>query len=95
MGADVKGDAYEGLLEKNAQDTKSGAGLPQLVGQTGRAKSYAERLFEFPEVGPLAPSDARDARVAGFFVRYSASPARLAWDAFVGARSQGNVRCPS
>ncbi len=24
--ADVKGDAYEGLLEKNAQDTKSGAG---------------------------------------------------------------------
>jgi len=26
MNADVKGDAYEGLLEKNAQDTKSGAG---------------------------------------------------------------------
>jgi len=26
MKADVKGDAYEGLLEKNAQDTKSGAG---------------------------------------------------------------------
>jgi type I restriction enzyme M protein len=26
MTADVKGDAYEGLLEKNAQDTKSGAG---------------------------------------------------------------------
>ncbi len=26
MSADVKGDAYEGLLEKNAQDTKSGAG---------------------------------------------------------------------
>jgi type I restriction enzyme M protein len=26
LGADVKGDAYEGLLEKNAQDTKSGAG---------------------------------------------------------------------
>ena len=26
MRADVKGDAYEGLLEKNAQDTKSGAG---------------------------------------------------------------------
>src|SRR6266705_648050 len=26
MGADVKGDAYEGLLEKNAQDMKSGAG---------------------------------------------------------------------
>src|ERR1044072_4729908 len=26
LEADVKGDAYEGLLEKNAQDTKSGAG---------------------------------------------------------------------
>ncbi len=26
VGADVKGDTYEGLLEKNAQDTKSGAG---------------------------------------------------------------------
>ncbi len=26
MSADVRGDAYEGLLEKNAQDTKSGAG---------------------------------------------------------------------
>jgi hypothetical protein len=38
-----------------------GAGLPQLIGQTGRAKSYAERLFEFPEVGPLAPEHARAA----------------------------------
>jgi type I restriction enzyme M protein len=26
LDADVKGDAYEGLLEKNAEDTKSGAG---------------------------------------------------------------------
>jgi type I restriction enzyme M protein len=26
MGADVKGDIYEGLLERNAEDTKSGAG---------------------------------------------------------------------
>lgn len=38
-----------------------GAGLPQLRGQMGRAKSYAERLFEFPEIGPL-PADA--ARIA-------------------------------
>ncbi len=38
-----------------------GAGLPQLVGQAGRAKSYAERLFEYPEIGPLSPSAARDA----------------------------------
>jgi hypothetical protein len=36
-----------------------GAGLPQLRGRTGRAKSYAERLFDFPEIGPLSPDDAR------------------------------------
>lgn len=28
MSADVKGDIYEGLLEKNAVDTKSGASWP-------------------------------------------------------------------
>jgi hypothetical protein len=38
-----------------------GAGLPQLVGLTGDSKSYAERLFEFPEVGPLTDSDAKRA----------------------------------
>ncbi len=36
-----------------------GAGLPQLRGRMGKAKSYAERLFEFPEVGPLTPEAAR------------------------------------
>lgn len=30
-----------------------GAGLPQLRGRMGRAKSYAERLFDFPEIGAL------------------------------------------
>lgn len=38
-----------------------GAGLPQLVGLTGRSKSYAERLFDFPEVGPLNVEDASEA----------------------------------
>lgn len=38
-----------------------GAGLPQLRGRMGRAKSYAERLFDFPEIGPLPPSAARSA----------------------------------
>ena len=33
--------------------TLVGAGLPQIVGRTGRAKSYAERLFDFPEIGAL------------------------------------------
>lgn len=36
-----------------------GAGLPQLRGRMGRAKSYAERLFDFPEIGPLKPEAAR------------------------------------
>jgi hypothetical protein len=36
-----------------------GAGLPQLRGQMGLAKSYAERLFDFPEIGPLNEADAR------------------------------------
>lgn len=30
-----------------------GAGLPQLRGRMGNAKSYAERLFDFPTIGPL------------------------------------------
>lgn len=41
--------------------TMLAAGLPQLLGQMGRAKSYAERLFEFIEVGPLDAEAARDA----------------------------------
>jgi len=36
-----------------------GAGLPQLPGRMGRAKSYAERLFDFPNVGPLPEAAAR------------------------------------
>ncbi|MGH8461201.1 MAG: AAA family ATPase [Stenotrophobium sp.] len=38
-----------------------GAGLPQLPGRMGRAKSYAERLFNYPKVGPLDIVSARDA----------------------------------
>ncbi|HRW61163.1 MAG TPA: hypothetical protein P5340_10985 [Defluviicoccus sp.] len=37
------------------------AGLPQLVGQMGRAKSYAERLFEFAAIDRLDPPAARAA----------------------------------
>lgn len=36
-----------------------GAGLPQLRGHMGNAKSYAERLFDFPMIGPLSPVAAR------------------------------------
>lgn len=52
-------------LHRCAQDqlpvTVVGAGLPQLRGRMGDAKSYAERLFDFPEIGPLSPPDATDA----------------------------------
>ncbi len=36
-----------------------GGGLPQLLGKAGNAKSYAERLFDYPEVGPLRDADAK------------------------------------
>jgi len=38
-----------------------GAGLPQLRGHMGNAKSYAERLFDFPQIGPLPAEAARRA----------------------------------
>lgn len=38
-----------------------GAGLPQLAGLAGDAKSYAERLFDYPDVGALEPDAARRA----------------------------------
>jgi hypothetical protein len=41
-----------------------GAGLPQLAGLVGEAKSYAERLFEFPDVGALEEAAAREAIAA-------------------------------
>jgi hypothetical protein len=54
-------------LHRSAQSTVPvtmiGAGLPSLVGRLGRAKSYAERMFDFPVVGPLSPSAARTAIV--------------------------------
>ena len=41
--------------------TVVGAGLPQLLALAGNAKSYAERLFDFPQIGPL---DAEEAELA-------------------------------
>lgn len=35
-----------------------GAGLPQIHGLAGNSKSYAERLFRFPEIGALDHDDA-------------------------------------
>jgi hypothetical protein len=38
-----------------------GAGLPILPGMAGESKSYAERLFSFPEIGALSQRDAAKA----------------------------------
>jgi predicted transcriptional regulator len=52
-------------LHRTSQRSKPvvlvGAGLPQLCGRMGRAKSYAERMFDYPEVGPLSPEATRQA----------------------------------
>ncbi len=53
--------AVHRVSQKGLPLTVVGAGLPQLVGNAGEAKSYAERLFLFPELGPLGPTDARKA----------------------------------
>ena len=67
--------------------TLVGAGLPQLRGRMGRAKSYAERLFDFPEVGAL-PGDA--ARIAiGKPIREQAADIDAAALAQIVERTQG------
>jgi len=38
-----------------------GAGLPILPGLAGESKSYAERLFSFPDIGPLSGSESAKA----------------------------------
>ncbi len=53
--------ALHRAAQKQLPITMLAAGLPQLLGQMGRAKSYAERLFEFVSVGPLDQAAARDA----------------------------------
>ncbi|TVR78340.1 MAG: ATP-binding protein [Rhodospirillales bacterium] len=53
--------AFHRLSQRQSPVTMIAAGLPQLVGQMGRAKSYAERLFEFAPIDRLDPAAARDA----------------------------------
>ena len=53
--------ALHGCAQKGLPVALVGAGLPQLVGNVGKAKSYAERLFDFPEIGPLPPDAATKA----------------------------------
>ncbi len=53
--------ALHRVAQRRLPVTLVGAGLPQLRGAMGDAKSYAERLFDFPEIGPLSCSDAMTA----------------------------------
>ena len=51
--------ALHGISQRQLPVTMVGAGLPQVRGRMGKAKSYAERLFEFPEIGALSDEHAR------------------------------------
>lgn len=51
--------ALHRLAQRRLPVVLVGAGLPQLRGQMGNAKSYAERLFDFREIGALPPEHAR------------------------------------
>jgi hypothetical protein len=53
--------ALHSASQKQLPITMVAAGLPQLLGQMGRAKSYAERLFEFVSIDRL---DSQAAEVA-------------------------------
>jgi hypothetical protein len=55
--------ALHGVAQAQLPVAMVAAGLPQLLGQMGRAKSYAERLFEFVEVARLDPGAAHNAIV--------------------------------
>ncbi len=56
--------AFHNASQQGLPVTMVAAGLPQLVGRSGRAKSYAERLFEFAEIGKLDRAAATRALVA-------------------------------
>ncbi len=51
--------ALHQMAQRSLPVTLIGAGLPQLRGKMGKAKSYAERLFDFPDIGPLSPEATR------------------------------------
>lgn len=45
--------AFHRIAQKALPVVLFGAGLPQVAALAGDAKSYAERLFDYPEIGPL------------------------------------------
>jgi hypothetical protein len=50
--------ALHRIAQKGLPLVVFGAGLPQVAALAGEAKSYAERLFDFPDVGALDPKAA-------------------------------------
>ncbi|MBS0635609.1 MAG: ATP-binding protein [Verrucomicrobia bacterium] len=50
--------AIHKMAQKRLPLTLIGAGLPNLIGHTGKSKSYSERLFNFYALGPLEKEDA-------------------------------------
>jgi hypothetical protein len=55
--------ALHKTVQRQLPITLVGAGLPQLPRLAGEAKSYAERLFQFPMIGRLGPDEAARALV--------------------------------
>jgi hypothetical protein len=53
--------AMHKMVQRKLPITMVGAGLPQIAELAGDAKSYAERLFKFPEIGVLSADDAKQA----------------------------------
>lgn len=53
--------AIHRINQKNLPILFFGAGLPQIAALSGNAKSYAERLFSFPPIGPLGEKPAKSA----------------------------------
>jgi hypothetical protein len=51
--------ALHRCAQRNLPVTVIGAGLPQLLAMAGNAKSYAERLFDFPFIGELTALEAQ------------------------------------
>jgi AAA ATPase domain len=55
--------ALHKTVQRQLPITLVGAGLPQLPRLAGEAKSYAERLFKFPQIGRLTAAEAEQALV--------------------------------
>ncbi len=50
--------AFHKVTQRSLPMLLVGAGLPQILALAGKSKSYAERLFTYPSIGPLEREDA-------------------------------------